>query len=403
MTLTEGLLFLTAGLLLFAVVLLMILLGRQGRGEAAARQQINDLGNALLDAVEDESDASQAALRDMSGQMLNQLSAMGGQMIASAGGQESRMAQMQTAMEQSLSRQEDRMARLQETNERQLSDMRRTVDEKLTDTLNRRLGESFSQVSAQLERVYTGLGEMQTLAAGVGDLKKVLTNVKTRGTWGETQLAALLEAVLSPEQYAVNVEVVPGSGERVEFAIRLPGQGQDPVWLPVDSKFPQEDYLRMADAAQAGDRRGEEAARKTLCQQLRKEARTIAEKYISPPYSTDFAVMFLPVESLYAEAVRDPELTESLQREYRVVTAGPSTFAALLNSLQLGFRTLAVSQRSAEIWRMLGTVREDFGRFGAALEQARLQLDKAGETLDTACRDSRRIEKHLARLESGEE
>ena len=238
---------------------------------------------------------------------------------------------------------------------------------------------------------------MRTLAEGVGDLKKVLTNVKTRGIWGEIQLGNLLAEVLAPDQYGTNVEVVPGSGERVEFAIRLPAKDGGGLWLPVDSKFPQEDWLRLQDADAAADR---EAARKALLTRLRTEAKRISGKYIRPPHSTDFAVMFLPVEGLYAEAVREPGLTEQLQRDQRVVVAGPSTFAALLNALQMGFRTLAIERRSGEIWRLLTEVREDFGRFAETLEKTRQRLQQASESMDSAFSRTRAIQRRLSEVET---
>ena len=277
--------------------------------------------------------------------------------------------------------------------------MRRTVDEKLTQNLDRRLNESFAQVSQRLEQVYRGLGEMQSLAVGVGDLKRVLTNVKTRGIWGEMQLGSLMSAMLAPGQYEENVAVVPGSAERVEFAVRLPGRADEPLYLPIDSKFPQEDYLRLQEASQAADAAAVEEARKGLSAQLRQEAKRISGKYIKPPHTTDFAVMFLPVEGLYAEAVQQPDLMESIQRDYRVVVAGPSTFSALLNALQMGFRTLSIEKRSSEVWRLLGAVKADFGRFGDVLEKTRQRLQQASESIDSAFVRTRSIQKKLGEVE----
>ena len=248
--------------------------------------------------------------------------------------------------------------------------------------------------------VHKGLGEMQNLAASVGDLKKVLTNVKTRGTWGEIQLAALLSDVLAPEQYAANVAVVPGRNERVEFALRLPGQGENGcIWLPVDAKFPQEDFLRLQEAREAGDAEGQESAAKKLEQRLRLEAKSISEKYVSPPHTTDFALLFLPTEGLYAEVLQRSGLAEDLLRRYRVVVTGPMTLAALLNSLQLGFRTLAIEQRSAEVWELLGAVRGEFARFGLLLEKTQKKLQEASFSIESAAKTSRSMEQRLSSLQ----
>ncbi|MCR4399270.1 MAG: DNA recombination protein RmuC [Syntrophomonadaceae bacterium] len=277
-----------------------------------------------------------------------------------------------------------------------LEQMRAVVDEKLHATLERRLGESFRQVSERLEQVHKGLGEMQSLAAGVGDLKKVLTNVKTRGVWGEVQLGNILEQMLTPDQYAANVATKPHSGERVEFAVRLPGRDEGScVWLPIDAKFPQEDYHRLLEATENGDPVAAEEAARQLEQRIRQEARSISEKYIDPPHTTDFAIMFLPTESLYAEVLRRPGLADALQRQYRVNVAGPTTLAALLNSLSLGFRTLAIERRSGEVWTLLGAVKTEFGRFGDILEKTQKKLQEASNSIDQATRRSRTIERKL--------
>jgi DNA recombination protein RmuC len=290
-----------------------------------------------------------------------------------------------------------RLKAIQEDNAKRLDQMRQTVDEKLQGTLEKRLGESFRLVSERLEQVHKGLGEMQTLAVGVGDLKKVLSNVKTRGTWGEVQLEALLTQVLTREQYDRNVATKEGSGERVEFAIRLPGRDaeQDVVWLPVDAKFPQADYQRLLDAQEAGDGPAAEQALRQLEQQVRHDARDIHDKYLNPPATTDFGMMFLPTEGLYAEVLRRPGLAETLQREYRVVVAGPTTLAALLNALQMGFQTLAIQQRSSEVWRLLAVVKREFGKFGEALDAVRKKLHQASKKIDAASRKSRTIERRL--------
>ncbi len=296
---------------------------------------------------------------------------------------------------------ERRLRELQGDNAAKLEEMRRTVDEKLHATLEQRLGASFKQVSDRLEQVHKGLGEMQALASDVGDLKRVLSNVKTRGTWGEVQLASLLEQLLVPEQYAANVAPVPGSNERVEFAIRLPGRGDDaPVWLPIDAKFPREDYERLVIAQEKADPVAAEAAARQLEQRLRLEAKTIRTKYVSPPDTTDFALMFLPTEGLYAEVVRRPGLMDDLQRSWRVVVAGPSTLAAILSSLQMGFRTLAVEKRSSEVWQLLGAVKTEFGKFGDVLAKTKEQIDRASTTLGSAAVRTRAIERRLRDVES---
>jgi len=297
---------------------------------------------------------------------------------------------------------EARLKLLQEENGAKLEQMRATVDEKLHATLEKRLGDSFRLVSERLELVHKGLGEMQGLAAGVGDLKKVLTNVKSRGTFGEIQLGALLEQVLTPEQYAANVATRPGSSERVEFAIRLPGREPGEggtVWLPLDAKFPQEDYLRLQDAQEQGSPEGVAEAGRQLERQVKLMAATIRDKYLEPPHTTDFAIMFLPTEGLYAELLRRSGICESLQRDLRVVVAGPTTLAALLNSLQLGFRTLAIEKRSSEVWQLLGAVKGEFGKFGDMLEKTKKKLDEASSSIEGAAVRSRAIERKLKNVQ----
>ncbi len=300
---------------------------------------------------------------------------------------------------------ETRLAAIQRDNTEKLESIRLTVDEKLHATLEQRLGDSFRLVSERLEQVHKGLGEMQTLAAGVGDLKKVLTNVKTRGTWGEVQLEALLEQLLSSEQFARNIATRPGSSERVEFAICLPGQrggGSDdrPVWLPIDAKFPLEDYQRLQEAQGRADPLAVEAAAKALEIRLREEAKKIRDKYIEPPHTTDFALLYLPTEGLYAEALRRPGLAEGLQRDYRISLTGPTTLAALLNSLQMGFRTLAIEQRSSEVWAVLGAVKTEFGKFGDVLEATRKKLEQATRSIESAGVRTRQIERKLKNVEA---
>lgn len=291
---------------------------------------------------------------------------------------------------------------LQEDNNRKLEQIRATVDEKLHDTLERRLGESFKLVSERLEMVHKGLGEMQTLASGVGDLKKVLTNIKTRGTFGEIQLHSLLEQILSPDQYQSNVATKRDSATRVEFAIRLPGRGETenhPVWLPIDAKFPQEDYLRLLEAQEAGNANLVEEVSKKLERIIKDMAKNIRDKYLDPPYTTDFGIMFLPTEGLYAEILRRTGLFELLQREFKVVITGPTTLAALLNSLQMGFRTLVIEKRSSEVWTLLGVVKTEFSTFGAILDRTQKKLQEASHTIEKAATRSRAIEKKLKNIQ----
>lgn len=291
---------------------------------------------------------------------------------------------------------------LQTDNGARLEEMRKTVDEKLHATLEQRLGESFKLVSDRLDKVHQGLGEMQQLAIGVGDLKRVLTNVKTRGTWGEVQLEMLLEQVLTPDQYAKNVETVPASGERVEFAIKLPGQeeGSRPIWMPIDAKFPKEQYERLCEAAELADSDGVAVAGRELERAVRVEAKSIAEKYLSPPLTTDFAILFLPTEGLYAEVMRRPGLADELQRVSRVSIAGPSTLSALLNSLQMGFRTLALEKRSSEVWQVLGAVKTEFGKFGDVLAATRNTLERAAKNIEQAETRTRQMNRKLKSVEA---
>jgi len=296
-----------------------------------------------------------------------------------------------------------RLQELRQSNERKLDQMREVVDEKLQTTLEKRLGESFRLVGDRLEAVQKGLGEMRSLASGVGDLKKVLTNVKTRGTWGEAQLGALLEQILTPEQFDRNVKTRPDSRDIVEFAIRLPGASDDPaqcVWLPIDSKFPQEDYLRLVEASDNGDVAAVHQAQSALIRSIQDSAKDVSAKYLNPPMTTDFAILFLPTEGLYAEALRHSGLVERLQREHRIVVAGPTTLAAVLSSLRIGFRTLAIEQRSSEVWKVLGAVKHEFGKFGDVLQKVKRQLDSAGRTIDETGVRTRAMERSLRSVET---
>jgi DNA recombination protein RmuC len=326
------------------------------------------LATQLLGARE----AQDAALRRFSETLNEQLRAL-------AQSNDQRMAEMRTAVEQKL-------GAIQADNEKKLEQMRATVDEKLHATLEARLGESFKQVADRLEQVHKGLGEMQSLAKDVGSLNRVLTNVKTRGVFGEVQLSGLLEQVFTREQYATNVETVPGSGGRVEFAIRLPGRRDDgaPLWLPIDCKFPREDYERLLEAQERADPVAAESAGRAIESRLRTEAKTIREKYVAPPHTTDFGIMFVPTEGLYAEALRRPGLVDAMQRDHKVMLAGPTTLLAMLTSLQMGFRTLALEQRSAEVWEVLGAVKTEFASFGAVLAKTKKKLEEASNTIDAA-------------------
>jgi len=300
-------------------------------------------------------------------------------------------------LEAMRNRLEAQLKSLQEGNERKLEQMRQTVDEKLHSTLEKRLGESFKLVSERLEAVQRGLGEMQTLAAGVGDLKRVLTNVKERGTWGEYQLAAILEQILTPDQYEPRFHPREGA-EQVEYAVRLPGRGgpeEEPVWLPIDSKFPKEDYERLVDAASAGDGEGVKRATQALIGSIERCARDIRDKYINPPRTTDFAILFLPTEGLYAEVLRQPGLQDALQQKFHVLPTGPTTLAAILNSLRVGFHTLAIEKRSSEVWQVLAAVKAEFGKFGEVLEKVQDHLNLASKTLDKTAVRTRAMERKL--------
>ena len=291
---------------------------------------------------------------------------------------------------------------LQESNEKKLDQMRQTVDEKLQSTLEKRLGESFKLVSERLEAVQHGLGEMQNLATGVGDLKRVLTNVKARGTWGEVQLGALLEQILTPDQYDKNVNIKTGSQESVEYAIRLPGKDDSLeccVWMPIDSKFPQEDYLRLVEAADAADVDAVQRATSALIRSVHNSAKEIRDKYIEPPKTTDFAIMFLPTEGLYAEVLRQPGQVEKIQQDYRIVIAGPTSLSAILSSLRIGFRTLAIEKRSSEVWKVLAAVKTEFGRFGEVLSKVKRQLNTASNTIDQTGARTRAMERRLRSVE----
>jgi DNA recombination protein RmuC len=350
------------------------------QGVGAALQGAVSAQAAQAQASRDGQEASLTRIAEQQANTLKRFSdTLNEQLRLMSDANERRLLEVRNTVEQ-------RLTALQADNEKKLDQMRATVDEKLHATLEARLGESFKQVADRLDQVHKGLGEMQVLAKDVGSLNRVLTNVKTRGIFGEVQLAGLLEQVFTPEQYATNVETVPGSGARVEFAIRLPGRRDDgaPLWLPIDAKFPREDYERLVEAQERADPLAVEISAKAIENRLRAEARTIREKYVAPPHTTDFGIMFVPTEGLYAEALRRPGLLEGLQREHKVMLAGPTTLLATLNSLQMGFRTLALEKRSSEVWEVLGAVKTEFASFGAVLANTKKKLDEASNSIDKA-------------------
>ena len=347
----------------------------------SSREALDD----ALDRAAEQQSRSLGHFREALGEQLRNVSAAS----------ERRLVEVRDTVEQ-------RLAALQADNEKKLDQMRATVDEKLHATLEARLGESFRQVAERLEQVHKGLGEMQGLARDVGSLSRVLTNVKSRGTFGEVQLAALLEQVFTPEQYARNVETLPGTGARVEFALRLPGRRADglPLWLPIDAKFPREDYERLVDAQERADPVACETHGRAIEARLRLEARSLCDKYVAPPHTTDFGIMFVPTEGLYAEALRRPGLVESLQRDCKVVLVGPTTLLATLSSLQMGFRTLALEKRSSQVWEVLGAVKTEFAKFGEVLARTKKKLDEASSQIELAERRTRVMTRELRGVEA---
>jgi DNA recombination protein RmuC len=380
---------------------------------AALQAQVDRLGRELRQAVEASADRASlqsgtrvAQLQDALTTHVTQITGVQAEQLGAYGrAMHQQLAELTAAIQRHLAEVratlEMRLQALQQGNETRLEQMRATVEEKLQTTLEGKLGESFRLVSERLEQVHKGLGEMQALAAGVGDLKRVLGNVKSRGVFGEVQLGALLEQVLLADQYAVNVATRPGSSERVDYAVRLPGRNGDAtVWLPIDAKFPIEDYERLLAAQERADSAGAEEAGRALEARVRTEARTLREKYVEPPHTTDFAVLFLPTEGLFAEVLRRPGLAEALNRERRVVVAGPTTLYAMLNTLQMGFRTLAIEQRSAEVWQVLGAVKTEFARFGDWLGRIREQVGTVSKTLELADTRTRQMQKKLRDVEA---
>jgi DNA recombination protein RmuC len=412
-TMPEWIAFAQVALLLaIALLVLLLILRRPPDASAAQAQMLDRLERELRDELGRQGQGTRSDLGNFQQMLLTQsgdvartqneqIDSFRGQLAATQQQQESALRRFSDTLAEQLRllsetnerRQgemrvvmETRLTALQEGNEKKLDQMRATVDEKLHATLEQRLGESFKQVADRLDAVHKGLGEMQTLARDVGSLNRVLTNVKTRGIFGEMQLSNLLEQVFTPDQYAANVATLPDSNDRVDFAIRLPGQRIDgvPLWLPIDAKFPREDYERLLDAQERADPAAAEAAAKAIETRLRLEAKSIRDKYVSPPHTTDFGILFVPTEGLYAEALRRPGLLESLQREFKVMLVGPTTLLATLTSLQMGFRTLALEKRSAEVWEVLGAVKTEFAKFGDVLAKTKKKLDEASSTIDLA-------------------
>ncbi|TAL46380.1 MAG: DNA recombination protein RmuC [Methylovulum sp.] len=365
----------------------------------AFQQEHRSQSELLRKLVDDKLNLAQQDARQGRGEQAQSLKQFGEQMTGQLQQLMQRNSEGQETLRQTV---EAKLTHIQTDNNQKLEQMRHTVDEKLHNTLEQRLGESFKLVSERLEQVHNGLGEMRSLASGVGDLKKVLSNVKIRGTWGEVQLETLLEQMLSPNQYAKNVSTRPNSNERVEFAVKLPGRddGDAVVWLPIDAKFPLEDYQRLAEAQGIADLPAMEEAGKALETRIKAEAKAIRDKYLEPPHTTDFGLLFLPIEGLYAEVIRRPGLSDYLQREYRVTLVSPTTLAAILNSLQMGFRTLAIEKRSSEVWMVLGAVKTEFGKFGDVLAKTKKKLDEARNTIDAAEVRTRAIDRQLRQVEA---
>ncbi len=372
-----------------------VLAGEIARNREESGTQSKQLREEVGNTLTSTSSSLRASVAELSQLQTTQLASFAAQLAALTQANEEKLERVRNTVE-------ERLTVLQFENARKLDEIRTTVDEKLQGTLEAKLGESFRLVSERLEQVHKGLGEMQTLASGVGDLKRVLVNVKTRGTWGEVQLQQLLDQILTPDQYVVNVATKEGSEERVEFAIRMPGHGRDDrdaVLLPVDAKFPLEDYQRLVEAADRADPDAVEAAARQLETRVKASARDIREKYINPPATTDFAVLFLPTEGLYAEVVRRGGLMDYLQRDLHILACGPTTLGALLNSLQMGFRTLAIERRASEVWTLLGAVKTEFSKFGEALDLVQKKLGEASDKIDLARKGTKRIEKKLKDVE----
>ncbi|HPC72145.1 MAG TPA: DNA recombination protein RmuC [Treponema sp.] len=395
--------------ILFVLLVLFIFIGRSRQRTADPQILTLTQGQERLErSLQDELRGTRAELAQNLTKIMEiqtkQLAALRSEIARFGQGNDQKMEQLRETVDRKL-------RELQSDNAQKLEQIRKTVDDKLHETLEKRLGESFKLVGDRLEQVQAGLGEMRTLAAGVGDLKRVLVNVKNRGTWGEVQLISIIQDLLAPHQYELNAVTQPGSQERVEVAIRLPGSAKTegtgkkerPVLLPIDAKFPKEDYERLVSARESGDSLASEEAGKLLERRLKLSAKDIYEKYINPPYTTDFGILFLPSEGLFAEILSRPGLAESIQREFRVVIAGPTTLAAMINSLQMGFRTLAVEQRTTEVWRTLSLVKAEFEKFGELLDKTRKKLQEAADTVDLADKKSRTIQGKLQKAEQLQE
>jgi len=376
--------FIILGLLILNSMLLLILLYKKPQQSSVKLESQLEFMNQALERIE----------RNVREEISKNRDELNSQIKFFIGSNEQKLEKLREIVEQKLSS-------LQEDNNKKLEQMRATVDEKLHNTLEKRLGESFKVVSDQLEQVHKGLGEMQSLASGVGDLRKVLTNIKIRGIWGEIQLGNLLEQILAPEQYAMNVTTKKDSSEQVEFAVKLPGRDEknNVVWLPIDAKFPNEDYQKLIEAQEQANPVLVEEYKKALESRIKLEAKKIREKYLDPPNTTDFGIMFLPVEGLYAEILRIPGLFELLQREYKVLLTGPTTLAAVLNSLQMGFRTLAIEKRTSEIWTLLGAIKTEFTRFGEILDKTKKKLTEAADTIEDANKRTRAIQRKLSDID----
>jgi DNA recombination protein RmuC len=406
----ETLLWLILVVTALTAVLVIALLVRASRGFQDAGKEVRDELRAGREeargAARELREEVSVGLKSTNDTLAKTLEGMGKVQQAQLEGMTKQLKELtesnQGALDRIRTTFDSRVKELQEGNEKKLDEMRKTVDEKLHDTLEKRLGESFKLVSDRLEAVHKGLGEMKTLATGVGDLKRVLTNVKARGTWAEVQLGAILDQILTAEQYEKNVCVKAESAQRVEYAVRLPGPKDDPgtcVWLPIDSKFPQEDYLRLQKAADKAEPEAVQAAADALARTVRAAAKDIHDKYVNPPSTTDFAIMFLATEGLYAEVLRQPALVEDMQQRYRVVLAGPTTLVAILSSLRMGFQTLAIEQRASEVWRVLGAIKTEFGKFGDVLDKVKRQLNTASRTIEQTGVRSRAMERKLSSVQ----
>lgn len=377
-----------ASLALNIVIIFLLLTKKSNSTEADRLRETMDRGNErMVNALRAEMAANRKESTDTRREILSKLE----ELIDKNG---ERMERVREVVERKLEN-------IQKDNSEKLEKMRLTVDEKLHETLEKRLGDSFKLVSQRLELVHKGLGEMQTLASGVGDLKKVLQNVKTRGTWGEVQLGNLLEQFMTPDQYEKNVATKKNSNDRVEFAIKIPCKDDalKNLWLPIDAKFPLEDFQSLMEAEERGDAMLIDKLSKALEFRIKSEAKDIRDKYLDPPYTTDFGILFLPIESLYAEVLRRPGLADMIQREYKVILTGPTTIAAIMNSLQMGFRTLAIEKRSSEVWSVLGVVKSEFGKFGDILEKTQKKLQEASNNIETAASKTRNIEKKLSKVQ----